>query len=113
MVDRPQSQSLFDANLFARTGTNGMPELIASRTIRKGVELTYDYAQTELVWSPGAEERTIKCRCGSESCTGRILAFSDLTAEAQQRLAQLGRCLDYLVSIVQHPEQVASRDEKF
>jgi len=62
----------------------------AIRRIRKGEELTYDYAYTRDGTETPEEERTLYgCRCGSRKCRGTILA--PVSKAERARLEALAR----------------------
>lgn len=73
-------------NTFVRTRANGFPDLIALRNIKKGEEITFNYAMTEYTWSPNAVEAMIPCLCKERNCRGRIVPFSELPASEQRSL---------------------------
>ncbi len=85
-----------DPNTFVRTRSDGFPNLIAARKIKKGEEITFAYYMTEFSWSKAADESKIKCRCGSKKCRGKILSFSQLSRSEQNRLAKTNKISDYL-----------------
>lgn len=66
--------------------------LIAANDIRRGDELTFDYSTTigdDDIW-------TMRCRCGTPSCRGRVRRFGSLPAELRERYVRLGlvpRCI--------------------
>lgn len=85
-----------EPNTFIRTRKDGFPNLIAARAIRKDEEITFGYYMTEFSWSSHADEKIIKCRCGSRKCRGKILSFSQLDKQEQNNLARMNRISNYL-----------------
>lgn len=55
--------------------------LITLQDVKKGEELTFDYATTETDLT--AELKKQECLCGSYKCRGRVYCFSDLSAIEQ------------------------------
>lgn len=65
-------------NCFVRTRTDGFPDWIAKRPIKKGRELTFAFSMTEFNWSPNTAENSAACLCGYKKCVGKIMSFSQL-----------------------------------
>ena len=59
---------------------HGERELVASRRIRKGEELTFDYS-TNVGWDGYAME----CLCGARNCRGVILSYAHLGEELKRK----------------------------
>lgn len=85
-----------DPNTFVKTRSDGFPNLIAARKIRKGDEITFGYYMTEFRWSKHADESKIKCHCSSNKCRGKILSFSQLSERERNNLAKTNRISNYL-----------------
>ena len=64
---------------FVKTRDDGFPNLVALKKIKKGEEITFAYWMTEYQWAKNAAENQEKCKCGSKSCKGKILSFSQLS----------------------------------
>lgn len=86
-------------NLYANTRTDGFPNLIALRKIKRGDELTYSYSMTEYVWGKDAEENSLSCKCNDKKCKGKILSFSQLTKPEQEHLIKEDKCSHYLTTL--------------
>ncbi len=80
------------ANEFSDTATIA---LIASIKVKKGEEVTFDYATTESFVTPDA--MISKCLCGSEKCRGKIMGFNDISKSERQFLFDSGLLADHLV----------------
>jgi hypothetical protein len=89
-----------EPNTFIMTRSDGFPDLVAWKDIRKHEEITYAYYMTEYEWSKTANENLVKCLCGTKSCTGKIRAFSQLTLVEQLDLERTGRLSKYLAEFV-------------
>jgi len=85
-----------EPNTFVRTRKDGFPNLIAERAIKEGEEVTFGYYMTEFSWSNQADEKILKCHCGSKKCRGKILSFSQLDKQEQNNLAKMDKISDYL-----------------
>jgi len=75
-----------EPNCFARTRSDGFPDMVALRNIKKGEEITYSYFMTEHSWSALAVEKKISCLCGAKKCCKRILSFSQLSEKQKNIL---------------------------
>ncbi|MBI4015128.1 MAG: SET domain-containing protein-lysine N-methyltransferase [Candidatus Aenigmarchaeota archaeon] len=60
-------------------GIRGTIKIVAMVNIRKGEELTFDYAMSE------DSEWSMKCRCGSKGCRKIIKGYSFLPAKIKQK----------------------------
>lgn len=110
-----------DPNLCDDSHDEMYGETIALKQIKKGEEMTYDYAcQYYDSW-----EVYEKCLCGSKNCRGRMMGFKDLPAEEQRRLwpftsdavktmhrADTGEGLPVIETETMFPPRVAPRDKK-
>jgi hypothetical protein len=76
-----------DPNTFVRTDlTSGVRRALALKDIRKGDELTWDYALN--IWEEWIVP--VPCNCGAENCLGIIRGdFFTLPREVQQRYLPL------------------------
>lgn len=72
------------------------PVLIAGANIKAGSEITYSYWMTEYAWCKQANEKTIKCLCGSKKCHGKILAFSELPNSVRKNLILKNKVSNHL-----------------
>lgn len=81
------------------TRSDGFPNLVALKNIKKGDEITYAYWMTEYAWTKNADENRVKCRCGDKSCKGKIFAFSQLPKDKQKKIRQLKMCSQYLLNL--------------
>lgn len=69
-------------------------DLISIRSIRKGEEITLDYATTQL------EEWSLRgCRCGTAFCRHTITDFAHLPPELQDKYIALGIIPDWMMSV--------------
>ncbi|MBI2086552.1 MAG: SET domain-containing protein-lysine N-methyltransferase [Candidatus Zambryskibacteria bacterium] len=87
-------------NTFVKTRTDGFPNLVALRRIKREDEITYSYAMTEYSWCKNAKEKTILCKCNNKKCKGKILSFSQLSKSEQKRLVKKTKCSLYLKKLV-------------
>ena len=85
-------------NCFVRTREDGFPDLIALYDIKKGEEIFYAYYMTEYEWCKEAEENTIKCKCKSENCNGKIFSFTQLTNKQKSSILLQEKVSDYIKS---------------
>jgi|GEM_PF-1371517 hypothetical protein len=69
--------------------------LITFKPVKKGEEITFDYASTESRVTASA--KLSACLCGSANCRGKIGGFHEITEAEQQRLIKSGLVADYLV----------------
>jgi hypothetical protein len=85
-------------NTHIRTRSDGFPNLIASKAIKFGEEITYSYWMSELYWTKNAHESKInsRCRCSSANCKGSIFSFSQLPRNDQKEMISRGHCSKYL-----------------
>lgn len=79
-------------NAFSNTATIA---LIASKELKKGEEVTFDYATTENFLTP--EALLSKCLCGSVKCRGKIMGFNNISESQRQFLSNSGLLADHLV----------------
>lgn len=86
-------------NTYVETRSDGFPNLVALRTIRRGDEITFAYWMSELSWCAEALESTIGCQCDERVCKGRILSWSQLPKSEKLRWKRLGRCSAYLLEM--------------
>lgn len=87
-----------DPNTYIRTREDGLPNLVALKSIKRGEEITYSYWMSEFKWIKNADESKIKCRCGSKNCRGKILSFSQLPKVFQKKLIDKKICSKYLLT---------------
>lgn len=90
-----------DPSVGVKTNAFGFPDFFAFRDIRKGDEITFDYAMTEYTHYPRdnqALEFSLSCRCGSENCRGKLGYYSELPAELKHKYQ--GYISDYLMESV-------------
>jgi len=80
-------------NEFSDTATIA---LIASKRVRKGEEVTFDYATTESFVTLDA--KISECLCGSIKCRGKIMGFNDISKSERQFLFDSGLLADHLES---------------
>jgi hypothetical protein len=87
-------------NLGVKTTLQGLPDFYALRDLRAGEELTFDYAMTELMHVPRADqalEFSLECHCGEPSCRGQLGYYSTLPASHKRRYA--GSLSAYLLAL--------------
>lgn len=87
-------------NSYMKSRSDGFTTLFALKKIKKGEEITYDYAMTELSWITGAKEMHVSCLCGEKTCKGKILSFSQLTPREQSALKKAGTCSQFILKSV-------------
>lgn len=85
-----------DSNTHVRSRSDGFPNLIASRDIKKGEEINYEYWMTEFAWIKNADELKVKCKCGTKRCKRKILPYSGLSKKQQEMLKKNKLCSKYL-----------------
>lgn len=83
-------------NTFIRTRSDGFPNLIAQKKIKRDQEITYAYSMSEHKWSRNTAENYLQCKCGSKKCKGTILSFSQLSRIEKKRLINKKLCSKYL-----------------
>ncbi len=88
-----------DPNCFVHTRSDGFPDMIALRNIKKGEEITFGYFMTEYLWSSRAHEKRISCLCGAKKCAKRILSFSQLSDKQKNNLKKKKLISSYLYNI--------------
>lgn len=87
-----------EPNVGVKTNRWGIPDFYAFRDIRKGDEVTFDYAMTEFTHyerSDPSLDFDLTCLCGSPNCRGRLGYFSELSDELVAKYA--GFISDYLI----------------
>ena len=72
-------------------GIKNRRTLVAMRHIKKGEEITFDYAMTELEL-----QNSFQCLCGSDICRGQIGGFKNLPEELKKKYQ--GYISDYLIA---------------
>jgi hypothetical protein len=72
-------------NCCIQTRSDGFPDVVALRAIKKGEEITFGYYMTEHEWAPGSHENIARCLCGAKKCRGKILSFSELSAKEKKQ----------------------------
>ena len=87
-----------DPNIYAKTGPDGFPIFFTLRDIKKGEEISYNYAMTEYRWIRNADENFVRCMCRTKKCKGRILSFSQLTKKEKDYLIKSKICSKYLMN---------------
>ncbi|HLA43084.1 MAG TPA: SET domain-containing protein-lysine N-methyltransferase, partial [Aggregatilineales bacterium] len=81
-----------------KTNARNLPDFYAFRDIKKGEEITFDYAMTEYAHYPREDaslEFSLECRCGAPSCRGKLGYYSELSDEIKTKYA--GYVSAYLV----------------
>jgi SET domain-containing protein len=75
---------------------NSIPyiKVTARKDIKKGEELTFDYATLEYVTVTNSI-----CKCNSENCRGVICGFRDLPEDVAKKYQQEGMIAQYLLDI--------------
>lgn len=73
-------------------GIKNNKTLIAIKQIKKGEEITFDYAMTESKLSG------MKCLCGNKKCRGKIFGFLQLNEKEKNKYKKY--CSDYLKQYV-------------
>lgn len=76
----------------------GFPDFYAMWDIKKGEEITIDYAMTEFTHYPRADpkdEFDLTCHCGSAGCRGKFGYYSELSEQLKKKYA--GFISDYLI----------------
>lgn len=76
-------------------GIKNKKEVVAMRNIKKGEEITIDYAM--IIYKYG-KEMTAKhriCKCGSDQCRGKLGAYSELSDKLKKKYK--GFISDYLI----------------
>lgn len=81
-------------NCKVKSRTDGFPDWVASKPIKKGEEITFGYYMTEFEWSDVAVEKTIWCGCKEKKKNHKIPSFSMLTH--QQKLSFRPKLSKYL-----------------
>jgi hypothetical protein len=69
--NRIQKVDYFNHSCNPNAGFKGQIFLVAMRKIKKGEEVTFDYAMV-LSHAPGVELYKMKCLCGSTKCRGYV-----------------------------------------
>lgn len=87
-IDLEETSRSFNHSCAPNVYVRGNNELVALRPIRKGEEITYDYATTmkydaEKILASGHQLWTCTCFCGAETCRGIIHEFKTLPQERQ------------------------------
>ncbi len=72
----------FNHSCAPNAGVRGQVSLVAMRPIRRGEEITYDYAMTD-----GSAYDEFDCACGATGCRGRVAADDWQRIELVQRYA--------------------------
>jgi len=86
-------------NAYMKTRSDRFPNLVALKKIKKGDEITYAYWMSEYSWSKGADENTVRCKCGEKNCKKSILSFSQLSKGDKLKLIRNKYCARYLMSM--------------
>ncbi len=86
-------------NTYMNTMVDGFPKLIVSKSIKCGEEITYSYWMSEFKWIKDADESTVKCKCGSKNCRGKILSFSQLSKADRKKIVTKKLCSRYLLKL--------------
>lgn len=81
-----------DPNTGIRQDDEGRVILFALRPIRKGEEITFDYATTQ-----SGGHSSMPCLCGASNCRGIIKDFSDLSDNQKSFYCSQGAVLGYLL----------------
>lgn len=68
--------------------------MLSIKPIRKGEEITFDYATTETTVTSGLLNKA--CLCGSKNCRGKITGFNELSAPHQMELLANESTANYL-----------------
>ncbi len=79
-----------DPNVGVKTNADGLPDFYAFRDIQQGEELTFDYAMTEYMHYPRADESlefSLECQCGSPDCRGKLGYYSELPETVKRHYA--------------------------
>ncbi|MDD5068895.1 MAG: SET domain-containing protein-lysine N-methyltransferase [Candidatus Pacebacteria bacterium] len=86
-------------NTHIKTRSDGFPDFVATKNIKKGEEITYAYWMSEHGWIKGADENFVKCVCGEETCFGIISSFSQLQKRHRKKALETGSVSKYLKNI--------------
>ena len=83
-------------NAHIKTRSDGFPDWIALRYIKRGEEVNYEYLHTEYSWTKEAIPHLMLCKCNEKKCRGKIYSFSDLTLSEQKKVLNMGHSAKYL-----------------
>ncbi|MCA1672889.1 MAG: SET domain-containing protein, partial [Actinobacteria bacterium] len=89
----PKVNHSCDPNCGVRLNSSGAPDLIARRLIRRGDEVTFDYAMRNYT----VDCFPSVCRCGSGVCRGSVTGWKDLPDETKR--AYHGLVAPYLLAL--------------
>src|SRR3989344_7244041 len=81
-----------DPNTYIHTNSDGFPNLVALKDIKKDEEITYAYYMSEFSWIENADEKKVRTVCGNSKCKGKILSFSQLSNKEKRKLKQRKLC---------------------
>jgi uncharacterized protein len=98
-----------EPSLGVKTNIQGIPDFFAFRDIRKGEEVTFDYAMTEYTHYPREDaslEFNLTCLCGSVTCRGKLGYYSELSDELKRKYQ--GFVSDYLTEESNQPMFLAN-----
>lgn len=73
-------------------GIHNLTQVVTIRDVRKGEEITWDYAMTEM-----SDWRLDDCLCGSGRCRGTVGSFLDLPDAIKQEYLSKGIVSDWIV----------------
>lgn len=88
-----------DPSCFIHTRSDGFPDMVALKNIKKGEEITFAYFMTEYSWSSHSQDEYIPCLCGAKKCFKKILFFSQLTDKQKNSLKRKKLISSYLYNI--------------
>ena len=76
----------------------GIVAFFSIRNIKKGEEITFDYATTETELTP-ALEKTL-CLCNTKLCRGRIFSYTKLPYIFKEKLENEGLLAEHILDLV-------------
>ena len=86
----------------AVVGSPGRAELVATRPVRSGDEITFDYSTTmaddeEAIVAAGRSLWRCPCSCAADTCRGEIDQFATLAGDVRRRILDAGRAPDFIL----------------
>ena len=78
-------------------GIKNRTEVVAMRDLKKGEEITIDYAMIVFDYDQSKLEQNLTCHCGSKICRRRFGNYNNLPDELKEKYA--GFISDYLLNL--------------
>jgi len=83
---------------YDSSDNEGVVAFFSIRNIKKGEEVTFDYASTETELTPDLEKTL--CLCNTKDCRGRIFSYTKLPYIFKEKLENEGLLAEHILDLI-------------